>query len=103
MTRRNHKLLKDMSAEELSTESEWHAQKALKLLAQVSQMRQLALIVDSKERGDLLRAAMETEAEADEHRHQSNVLDTVRSARLPRHGTGLVVPRPKPYTVRQNV
>ena len=66
-------------------------------------MRKLAVNVQITEAAELLRSAMAVEFDADEHMHQSNVLDTVRSARLPRHGTGLVVARPKPYTVRQNV
>lgn len=80
-----------MSFEELSIESKWHFQKASKLFEQVSEMRELALIVDPHERGEILRAAMETEAEADEHSYQAHLCDSLRAAKLSERGVGVVV------------
>ena len=92
-----------MSAEELSNESEWHASKASELFEKVREMRVRALSVETRVAEVLLRSAMAVEFEADEHRHQSNVLDSVRAARLPYGGTGLVVHGGNAYTVRQRL
>lgn len=101
--RRNEKLLMDMSTEELSAESEWHATKAAMLFSKVAKMRERALTAEAAEAGDLLRSAMKTEFEADEHRRQSNILDSLRAARVPKEGVGVVLPFANAYTVRQSL
>ena len=101
MKRRNKKLLMDMSTEELSAESEWHSSKAAILSNQVRKMRELALTAEVTEAGELLRSAMQIEFEADEHLRQSNILDSLRAARVPKEGVGVVLPVANAYTVRQ--
>ena len=92
-----------MSDLELSREAEWHASRSAKLFEKVRQIRDQALSAEPMKGADLLRKAMAVEFEADEHLHHSNVLDSVRAARLPFAGTGLVVTRANAYTVRQRM
>jgi hypothetical protein len=99
MKRRNKKLLMDMSTEELSSESEWHASKAAILTNQVRKIRELALTAEIAAAGELLRSAMQIEFEADEHFRQANILDSLRAARVPKEGVGVVLPVARAYTV----
>lgn len=92
-----------MSTEELSAESEWHATKASILFHEVKKMRELALTAEITEAGELFRSAMEIEFEADEHLRQSNILDALRAARVPKEGVGIVLPVANAYTVRQRL
>jgi hypothetical protein len=101
MDRRDHKLLRDMSTEELRTESEWHARRASELFEKVSEMRDRALTAERPEAEKLLISAMELETEAEENMRHANLLDSVAASRLPVHGTRLVPVRPNAYTVGQ--
>ena len=89
----------DMSTDELSAESKWHAGKAAKLFGKVRKMRQLALRSDTIKAGELLRSAMQIEFDADEHLRQSNILDSLRAARVPKQGVGVALPVANAYTV----
>lgn len=91
MKRPSEKLLKDMSIAELSAESEWHASEASKLMDEVEQMRETALGLNEQGADEVLQSAMAKEAEAEAHIHQSNLLDSLRAARLSEKGVGDVV------------
>lgn len=103
MNRPNEKLLKDMSIEELSTNSGWHAEQASALFEKVKEMRARALTLTINEAVELMRSAMVVAFEAEQHMRHANVLDSVRAARVPRPGAGLVAPAAKAYTVRQSL
>lgn len=103
MNRRSEKLLREMSPEELASESEWHAAQASELFGKVKKIRKRALSLSINEAVELMRLAMEVAFEAEEHLHHANVLDSVRASRLPYRGTGLVVPASGAYTARQNI
>lgn len=93
----------DMSTEELSAESEWHAAKAAILFNEVKKIREAAVAAEWPEAGDLLRAATATEFEADEHIRQANILDSLRAARVPNDGVGVVLKVARAYTVPQRL
>jgi hypothetical protein len=75
MERPTGKLLKDMSNDELRTESDWHVAEAERLLGEVRDLRSRALGAGSgQDAMAVLVSASEIEAEADAHVHQSRVL-----------------------------
>lgn len=90
MDRPSDKLLKDMSSEELSIESEWHLREASLLFEEVSEMRAGALELGEQQADEVLQSACEKEAEAEAHVHQSNLLSTLIAARLSEQGVGVV-------------
>ena len=92
----------DMSTEELTAEAEWHAAKAAILFRKVEKMRERALTAERAEALELLRSAMAVEFDADEHLRQSNILESLRAARVPKEGVGVVLPVANAYTVRQS-
>ncbi|MCC7306047.1 MAG: hypothetical protein IT173_00645 [Acidobacteria bacterium] len=91
MMRPNEKLLRDMSIEELATESHWHAKQAARLLQEVEKMRERALGADEREAEDILYIAAEKGAEAEAHIHQSNLIDALHASKLSDQGVGVVV------------
>jgi hypothetical protein len=91
MKRPSEKFLKDMSIDELSSESKWHAREASKLLDEVRDLREHALELNELGAVDALRSAMTKEEEAEAHMHQSNLLDSLHAARLSEQGVGEVV------------
>jgi hypothetical protein len=91
MKRPSDKFLKDMSIDELSSESAWHAREASRLLEDVRGLREHALELNELGAADALRSAMEKEGEAEAHLHQSNLLDSLHAARLSEQGVGDVV------------
>jgi hypothetical protein len=91
MKRPSEKLLKDMSNEELSAESEWHAAEAEKLLSEVNEMRETALGLTEQGAEEVLGSAIEKEAEAEAHIHQSNLLDALHASRFSDQGVSDVV------------
>lgn len=90
MNRPSEKLLKDMSSEELSAESEWHACEASKLLDEVVELREAAL-EPNEQAAEILLSAAEMEAEAEAHLRQSNLLASLHAAKLSETGVGDVV------------
>ena len=88
MNRPSGKLLKDMSSEELSIESEWHLGEAGRLFEEVHEMRTSVLELSEEASNELLQSAAAKEIEAEAHVHQSNLLDTLRASRLSEHGVG---------------
>jgi hypothetical protein len=91
MMRPSEKLLRDMSAQELASESQWHAGQAAGLLEQVIAVREAALSADEIEAAGLLQTAAEKEAEAEAHIRQSNIIDTLHASKLSAAGVGAVV------------
>jgi len=88
MNRPSEKLLKDMSSQELSIESEWHLGEARNLFEEVHQMRTSVLELSEQASKELLESAAAKEIEAEAHVHQSNLLDTLRASRLSEQGVG---------------
>ncbi len=91
MMRLSRKLLKDMSIDELSAESHWHAKQAAGLLKQVRALREKAVAVEKAETAEILRAAADLEVEAEAHIHQSNLIDALHASRPSDEGIGIVV------------
>ena len=88
MDRPSDKLLKDMSSEQLSLESEWHLGQAALLFENVKEMREAALDRGEQQANDVLQAPAAKEADAEAHVHQANLLTSLMAARLSQVGVG---------------
>ena len=89
MKRPSDKLLKEMTSEELSLESVWHENQAAELFDEVRELREQALELDDEAAAfEMLEAASAKETEAEAHMQQSNILNSLKAARLPGTGVG---------------
>ena len=78
-----------MTGDELSLESVWHENRAAELFDEVRELRERALELDDEAAAfEMLEAARAKEAEAEAHLQQSNILNSLKAARLPGTGVG---------------
>ena len=88
MKRPSDKLLKEMTSEELSHEAAWHEREAAQLFDEVRDLREHALELDEEAAFEMLEAAGAKETEAQAHILQSNILNSLKAARLSSTGVG---------------
>lgn len=82
MKRPSEKLLREMSKEELSMESEWHLAESSQFLREAEELRARALTVNENTAEEILQQAVAKDAEAEAHIHQSNLLNCLMYGRL---------------------